>query len=432
MPAVEHCNIVFCLLDSLSFEDFDSLDCAGDLPVLSELRKNSVAFTRCYTPSPQSSPARASLFTGLDPSVHGLWINGVALPDKETTFAMRLLSAGYETYLAGRCQLAGVSRWTTEQTRANEYTQMDWAHGPLHRSRQNAYLNWLKEHASEHYSTLFESQADPEITTLSLKQRDALKNLPYESSFNFWVGKCVTEWFKSTSPSKPFLAIAGFSVGDGLGTEPQSGGDGEGLCRKALMQADAAIGCIVEQLKASDHADDTVLIVASARGNCDVAGTANQMKERSIKVPLLISYPGCDQKTIHTPVSTIDIAPTVLKLANVAPGSRMQGSCLPGVADAAEPAASWTMTRLRAFATSGERNWQMAFCADNMKLVVKHGDVPNGQEKMSLYNLATDPQEQINLALDQAFTSELEDILDQMIDARCALEDRTEPRTADF
>ena len=71
-----------------------------------------------------------------------------------------------------------------------------------------------------------------------------------------------------------------------------------------------------------------------------------------------------------------------------------------------------------------------------MKLVVSHdtgGKSGNPNSKnTSLYKLGSDPLEQNNLANDTAYASELEHLIDQMIDARCALEDRTEPRVAEF
>jgi len=111
------------------------------LPTLVGLQKRSTVFTAAYTSCPESSPARASLFTGLDPSVHGVWTNGVELPAHEKTFMQLLTQSGYSSWLVGRRQIAGVSNWTTEHSRAEEFTRMEWAHGPLHRSRQNAYLS---------------------------------------------------------------------------------------------------------------------------------------------------------------------------------------------------------------------------------------------------------------------------------------------------
>ena len=50
----------------------------------------------------------------------------------------------------------------------------------------------------------------------------------------------------------------------------------------------------------------------------------------------------------------------------------------------------------------------------------------------SLFDLTEDPGEASNLAADPAHQDRLEQMVDRMIDARVALEDRTEPRIAKF
>ena len=432
MPAIERRNIIFCLFDSLSAVDIGLPKAAEELPALSQIRKTGVLFSRAYAPNPEGSPARASLFTGLDPCVHGLWTNGVTLPDNERTFVQRLAQSGYSSYLAGRYQLSGVSQWTTEQTRQGEFDQTDWAHGPLHRSRQNAYLVWLQKRTPELYSQIFNDQASPENTVLQQQQRAALEALSDNLSFNYWVGQQVGQWIESQPVTKPFIAVAGFCVGDMLGTEPLPNTDGEGLLAQALKQADTAIGQLVEQVNASSYANDTVIIVTSARGNVHSADREYALAEQSIRVPLLIHGAGYAPRDLHSVVSTIDIAPTVLELANAPIGLRMQGESLLGVLNESKAPRGWALTRLRRSLKSPVPNWQTALCTSTMKLVVRHNNKLNAQEAMSLYNLDTDPLEKINLAGLETHAACLEQMIDKMIDARCALEDRTEPRIAEF
>ena len=432
MPVINQRNILFCLFDSLSAADSSLLAAAGELPILSRLCESSAHFTRAYSPSPESSPARASVFTGLDPCVHGLWTNGVRLPDNERTFVKQLSPAGYSRYLAGRYQLAGVSHWTTEQIQQGEFDQMDWAHGPLHRSRQNAYHVWLQKHASEHYAKIFTTQADPHNTSITKQQQEVLAALPDKLSFNHWVGEQVGEWIHAQPINTPFLAVAGFSVGDTLGAEPHPESDGEGLIVQSLRQADAAIGRLLEQLAAGNRAQDTVVIVTSARGNVDATSRDQALTERSIRVPLLIHSAEYARQRLDSAVSTMDIAPTVLALANAPVGPRMQGQSLLGVVDGSTTPRAWALSRLRRGLPSQTAHWQTAFCTDTMKLIVRHDKQLSMQDAMSLYNLETDPNEEHDLAGLEAHAICLEQMIDKMIDARCALEDRTEPRIAEF
>ena len=179
-------NILLVVLDSLSTRDFEAhLD---HHPALAKLKAESLYFPNTVACSPESGPARASLFTGLDMAAHGVWTDGVALPDHEITLPERFAGAGYHTWLVGRRQLAGVSNWTTEHARPYEYVHFDWAHGPLHRSRQNAYLTWLRDTVPDQYASIFPHQADPDKTEIPPKQRAAMRQLPADLSFNHWVG----------------------------------------------------------------------------------------------------------------------------------------------------------------------------------------------------------------------------------------------------
>jgi len=430
VPSVNHPNILLCLFDSLSAIDSEALDTKNGFSTLSELYSTGAYFDRAYSPCPESSPARASLFTGLDPCVHGLWTNGVALPANEQTFVQRLTAAGYSSYLAGRYQLAGVSRWTTEAMRHGEYHQMDWAHGPLHRSRQNAYLQWLQSIAYDHYSSIFSSQANPDNTTDTEDQKTALMALPEQFSFNHWVGMRVSEWIDLQSSGQPFVAVAGFSVGDRLGTRPRSVTDGEGLNLLGLKQADVAIGLLMDGLANSNRLDDTVVIVASARGNEDSPNNECALSERAIRVPIVFRGADIEPQKLDGLVSTMDIAPTILNMANVPSGPRVQGTSLLGVLNGSTSTREWGMSRIRKLLPSGERLWQSALCTNDTKLIVSHDLQQN--ESLRMYNLDADPLEQHNLAVEAANMAILEKLMDQMIDARCALEDRTEPRIAEF
>ena len=438
MPAIKRRNVLFCLFDSLSATESDAQNSLASLPTFSRLRSEGAVFTRAYAPNPEGSPARASVFTGLDPCVHGLWTNGVVLPVEEQTLTQSALHAGYATCLAGRYQLAGMSNWTTEMRRANEFSSMFWAHGPLHRSRQNAYITWLKQAAPTAYSHIFPTQANPRNTQLNDHALIGLKSLPDELSFNYWVGHKLEEWMSSQSNDTPLLAIAGFSVGNTFGTEPNTESDGESVHLPALKQADAAIGRLLQCITEIGHADDTVVIAASARGNSTKRNKPMELSEGDIAVPLIIHGKGINQTSVHEPVSTIDIAPTILELMGIALKPRMQGQSLLGVLDGLQKPRGWAMSRVRRCSSPGNHHWLTAYCNQTMKLVVRHDvgevDVVQGinTESICLYDLESDPREQVNLARDGPHAATLESMIDEMIDARCALEDRTEPRIAEF
>lgn len=78
-------------------------------PNIDRFRAKSVTFTQAYCPAPHCCPSRATFFTGLYPSQHGVWNNvGVSnclsrgLYDGVTTFSEDLKDLGYDLYYAGK------------------------------------------------------------------------------------------------------------------------------------------------------------------------------------------------------------------------------------------------------------------------------------------------------------------------------------------
>ncbi|MDL2233110.1 sulfatase-like hydrolase/transferase [Ruminococcaceae bacterium OttesenSCG-928-L11] len=84
-------------------------DSACITPNIDAFRKSAVTFTNAYCPAPHCCPSRASFFTGLYPSQHGVWNNvGVSntlsrgLFEGVRTFSEDLRDAGYRLYFSGK------------------------------------------------------------------------------------------------------------------------------------------------------------------------------------------------------------------------------------------------------------------------------------------------------------------------------------------
>jgi len=415
-------NILLFLFDSLGFDDYTTL--AKGLPCIEAIQRQGVWFTKTYCGCPESAPARASLFTGLDMAAHGVWTDGVTLPDHETIVTERFTQSGYRSWLFGRRQLAGVADWTTEHTRAGEYSHVEWAHGPLHRSRQNAYLDWLQATASSVYEELFPTQANPDDTDIPAWQRKAMAEIPDELSFNSWIGASLSQRITQHSGAQPFFAVAGFVVGESMGAEPHKQRVVESVDQRALQQADTAVGSVLQTLQSEGLTDNTVVIVASARGSVSEPGDDQDLHEQAIRVPLLIKASDREPSCIDAAVSTMDLVPTLYQLARVEAPTRIQGRSL-----LMEEPRQWSLSRLR----HPMHRHQTALSTERFKLIVMHRQT-SAKESHSyrLYDLQQDPSQLHDLANSEAHQDQLEAMIDQLIDARVALEDRTEPRIADF
>ena len=404
MAHLSRLNVLAVVFDSLSACDLNHhLD---RLPTFRALMGDSHNFTNAYASCPEGSPARASLFTGLDMAAHGVWTDGVGLPKHNTLLPQMFGMQGYQSWLVGRRHLAGVAKWTTEHARFDEFHRFDWAHGPLHRSRQNAYLMWLEHTAPDLYAEVFPRQADADDTHIPPAQRAAMAAVPDHLSFHAWVGDRVSQHMERA----PFFGVAGFVVGHTMGA---GGATTEAVDLKALMQADAALAKILNVMP-----DPTAVVVTAARGSVNDPA-AGAMQDRAIKVPLLIRTPTREARQVSEIVSTMDVAPTLYELANVRPPHRVQGASLLSSAPR-----GWALCRLR----HPDHPAQTALIQGGWKLVIGHGP----PEQAVLFDLNADPEETNTLAEAPEHQKTLESLLDRLIDARVALEDRTEPRVASF
>lgn len=418
MTRAHHPNIVLIVFDALSAASLDQL--SDHLPTLTALRNTGVVFENTYACAPESMPARASLFTGLDMAAHGVWTNGVALPKREITIAEAFYQAGFGTWLVGRRHLTGVSNWTTEHARDREYHHFDWAHGALHRSRQNSYLHWLQTTAPDVYSDLFPHHADPDDTDIPAKLRAAMAGLSDALSFNSWVAAQFCARAEQHGQSAPFLGIAGFVVGAEMGAAmgASPGAPSEPLDARALQQADTGIAAILETVP-----PDSVIAVTSSTGS---AGEARQdpMQSAALRVPLIIRAPGQTARRIEPAVSTMDIAPSLYDLAQIVPPKRLQGQSL-----LSNPPRGWGLSRLR----NPDMAHQTALVTERWKLVMTHGQArADARPSYRLFDRDRDPHETHDLAPEPSHADDLDGMIDLMIDARVALEDRTEPRVAKF
>ena len=83
---------------------------------------------------------------------------------------------------------------------------------------------------------------------------------------------------------------------------------------------DEHIGSLVDHLKETDQLDDTVIIFTGDHGEClgeHRLINHNRLYRCSVNVPMLVHIPGEGHERIDTPVSGIDIMPTILDVLNI-------------------------------------------------------------------------------------------------------------------
>ncbi len=89
----------------------------AQMPTLNAFMKEGVNFSQTYCPTPHCCPSRASFFTGLYPSQHGVWNNvcneqalSQGLNEGAKLFSEDLSEAGYELYYSGKWHVSSLER----------------------------------------------------------------------------------------------------------------------------------------------------------------------------------------------------------------------------------------------------------------------------------------------------------------------------------
>jgi arylsulfatase A-like enzyme len=96
-------KILFITTDQMRY---DALGCNGGTiartPCLDALSAAGINYRRAHNQSVVCMPARATIITGQHVASHGVWMNGVALPEDTPTVAHWLRQHGYHTALIGK------------------------------------------------------------------------------------------------------------------------------------------------------------------------------------------------------------------------------------------------------------------------------------------------------------------------------------------
>jgi arylsulfatase A-like enzyme len=111
-------NILFITTDQ---QRYDALGCNGGkvarTPVADSLAAAGISYSRAHNQSVVCMPARSTMVTGQYVRSHGVWMNGVPLPDEAPSIARHLKEqGGYRTALLGKAHFQPAfdpaARWT--------------------------------------------------------------------------------------------------------------------------------------------------------------------------------------------------------------------------------------------------------------------------------------------------------------------------------
>ena len=220
----------------------------------------------------------------------------------------------------------------------------------------------------------------------------------YASSFGTDEGSAVARILDFVDAgARPFFVmyvnIAGHHPYETPGDGPRPFGEDDDFHRylSDLYMGDAALGQLVDGVRARGMADTTLWVVQGDHGEAFYQHPGNlahslYIYEENVHIPLIVALPGRLRQAIHAPqlASAVHVAPTILDLAGLPIPDAYQGrSLLTG-----EP-------RVARFFTD-HTTWQVGLRQSHWKFILELGS-NFGQ----LYDLSTDPGEQHNLAASQ-------------------------------
>lgn len=340
-------NVVFYVIDG---GDADLMSLYGaerpTTPYLEELAREGVLFTRAYSNSTWTQPSTVSFMTSLQHSVLGGLRRGVhstAVPTNAVTMAERFRAAGYLTMSltanpnAGR--MIGLGRGV-DLLRDTETEH----HSTSSLELQSHFEDFLDAYPGSpwwvHFQTTDVHEPNEPVEPwagrfVSPGERAALHAMDgriWQSSMDLFGTTSIVGFYDAA------LARAGIDRHEYFGTR-------KGLYEETMLHQDAALRELVDGLKARDEWRNTILVIGSDHGH--PAGTFARFGRGlteprpqpwqgalfdawATRVPLLVLWPGHLEggRTIDTPVSMIDVLPTLLELTGQPPAGVAQGHSL--------------------------------------------------------------------------------------------------------
>ncbi|ATG40070.1 MULTISPECIES: choline-sulfatase [Phaeobacter] len=341
-------NILIVMVDQLNGTLFP--DGPADFlhaPNLKKLAARSTRFKNAYTASPLCAPGRASFMSGQLPSRTGVYDNAAEFRSDIPTYAHHLRRAGYYTCLSGKMHFVGPDQmhgfedrlttdiypadfgWTPDYRKPGE--RIDWWYhnmgsvtgaGVAEISNQMEYDDEVAYHAKAKLYDLARGKDDrPWALTVSFTH----PHDPYVARKKYW------DLYEDCEHLLPQVPAMDYADHDNHSKRIFDANDWRSFdisqedikrSRRAyfanISYLDDKIGEILEVLETTRQ--EAIILFVSDHG--DMLGERGlwfkmSFFEGSSRVPLMISAPNLPAGLIETPVSTLDVTPTLGALAGV-------------------------------------------------------------------------------------------------------------------
>ena len=450
-------NVLFLISDDLN----NMLGCYGDpkakTPNIDRLAARGVRFDRSYCTFPLCGPSRNSMLTGLYPNSTGILTNSQifrqTIPSQHSlSQAFRL--SGYFAARIGKLYHYNVPNsigtnghddpgsWELELNPAG-VDRLE--HHPdistLTPGQFGGTLSWFASPKSDQYHTDGLMAEDAQWVLERCAKR---KDRPFFLAVGFFRPHtpyvAPKEPYFGWYPEKEMRVVANVKEDQsdippaGLGSYKKEQDKLTDDLRRQSLQAyyasisfmDAQVGKVIDSLDQLGLADNTIIVFTSDHGyHTGEHGLWQKMSlfEESARVPMLIVAPGVTPRggVAKSPVSHIDLFPTLTELCGVNAPSNIQGqSLVPMLKDPSLTGRGWAITQV-------SRGAAGARAAQNPNADEKHffgyslrtarwryTEWDEGNQGRELYDHNVDPLEQTNLASKQEHAKTVEELSKQV------------------
>lgn len=435
-------NILVILVDDLRW---DEIGCAGHpfvrTPGIDRIAREGARFRNAFCTSPLCSPARASLLTGKYAHRHGIVdnTNRSRQSHKLVTFPRILHENGYETGYVGKWHMGnddtarpGFDYWacmagqgTSFDPTLNENGMRIQFQGHTTDVLNDRAARFVRQPRTKPFCLYLAHKAlHPELVQYddgSVSDPSGSKFLPTARHKKLYSQSPIPRRLNvADSPDdKPALLR---SV-DGLPPLSRATGTGDETIRdrlRMLTGIDEGVTQLFDALEDSGQLDNTVIVFTSDHGYWNgehgLSVERRLAYEEAIRIPMLVRYPALAKSgsIIDELALSIDLAPTLLILANARSKDAMDGRSLIPLLAGKRPNGWRTSFLIQYYSdTVFPRIHNMGYEAVRTSLYkyIRYSELEGMDE---LYDLKNDPYEMHNRVNDPAFQASLDELKEHL------------------
>ena len=375
----KHPNILFLMTDQ---QRYDCISANGNpfirTPHLDALAAQSANFSHAIVQAPVCVPSRVCFFTGRYAHAHRNRVNYTPLDERESLLPQLLQAAGYHTALIGKSHVYYQYPPSVREAHRTGFDHVEVHDGAGNTDQYSDYMKWRRkrdpDHTVSHRATI----------TTSEKSRAPRRNpftarVKEEFSETTWTGLRTSAYLRRRKTDKqPFFLFSSFwkphspfevpepfasmyndvdiplppqarlsdirrlppPVQALVGREKTAPWK---MTREEVLwmyrsyygsitHIDREVGRILHTLQETGLADDTIVIFASDHGDQMFEHglvDKNVFYEASVRVPLMIAYPGKTHPGRYDElIESIDLLPTLCEWAHINEPYHCQGRSL--------------------------------------------------------------------------------------------------------